>query len=102
MLATNMEITRLLAEDIYQHFVPVEQKRCCWRAKDQLHIVKMALKNCYKRLKNDDINILLKKAYDMVPHSNVFKCLFMMKAAKSSKNHLKNSMRKWKNRFDKC
>lgn len=52
MLATNMEITRLLAEDIYQHFVPVEQKRYSWRAKDQLHIVKMALKNCYRRLKN--------------------------------------------------
>ena len=61
--------------------------------KDQLFVYKAILKNCLRRLTNVSMAwIDYKKAYDMVPHSWILKCLEMVGAAKNMISIISNSM----------
>ena len=77
-----------------------EQKGCrkgSRGTKDQLLIDKAILKNCRRRLTNLSMAwIDYKKAYDMVPHSWILKCLEMVGAAKNIISTISNSMVNWK------
>ena len=95
----------VIANSLYEHLenssiIPAEQKGCKRNSrgtKDQLLIDKMVLKNCKKRLTNLCISwIDYKKAYDMIPHSWLIKCMEIFNLAENSINLLKNSMKNWK------
>ena len=77
-----------------------EQKGCrkgSRGTKDQLLIDKAILKNCRRRLTNLSMPCIdFKKAYDMVPHSWILKCLDMAGAAKNIISTISNSMVNWK------
>ena len=96
--------TSIISEEIYQHLdtnglLPEEQKGCKKRSrgtKDQLLIDKTIIRNCRKR----QIGLAMgwidyKKAFDMVPHSWILKCLDIFKIADNIKIFLKNSMQNW-------
>ena len=96
--------TGILAEEMYNHLekndlLPAEQKGCRKNSrgtKDQLLIDKMIIKNCKRR----HIGLAMgwidyKKAFDMVPHTWIKKCLEIFKIADNIKNTLKNSMKNW-------
>ena len=96
--------TGMLAEEIYEHLdlenlLPDEQKGCRRNSrgtKDQLIIDKMVQKNCKRRLTNLCMAwIDYKKAYDMVPHSWISKCLDMFKVADNVKEIINRSMNEW-------
>ena len=58
---------------------------------------KAILKNCQRKLTNLSMaRIDYKKAYDMVPHSWILKCLEMVGAAKNMISIISNSMVNWK------
>ena len=64
--------------------------------KDQLLIDKVILKNCRRRLTNLSMAwIDYKKAYDMVPHSWILRCLEIVGGAKNIINIISNSMVNW-------
>ena len=97
--------TGVLYQEIYDHLeanhlLPVEQKGCRKRSrgtKDQLLIDKMIIKNCKRRHTGLAMGwIDYKKAFDMVPHSWILKCLDMFKVADNIKVLLTNSMTNWK------
>ena len=77
-----------------------EQKGCrkgSRGTKDQLLVDKAILKNCRRRLTNLSMAwIDYKKAYNMVPHSWILKCLDMVGAAKNMISIISNSMVNWK------
>ena len=77
-----------------------EQKGCRTGSrgtKDQLLINNAILKNYRSRLTNLSMAwIDYKKAYDMVPHSWILKCLEMVGAAKNIVSIISNSMLNWK------
>ena len=96
--------TSIISEEIYQHLdknglLPEEQKGCKKRSrgtKDQLLIDKTIIRNCKKR----QIGLAMgwidyKKAFDMVPHFWILKCLDRFKIADNIKIFLKNSMTNW-------
>ena len=98
-------MTGIFAEEMYDHLktnklLPEEQKGCRRKSrgtKDQLLIDKMVIKNCKRRM----INLCLawidyKKAYDMVPHSWIKRCLQMFKISESVGRLIANSMNSWK------
>ena len=98
-------LTGVIANSLYEHLenssiIPTEQKGCKRNSrgtKDQLLIDKMVLKNCKKRLTNLCISwIDYKKAYDMIPHSWLIKCMEIFNLAENSINLLKNSMKNWR------
>ena len=65
-------------------------------AKDQLLVDKAILKNCRRRMTNLSMAwIDYKKAYDMVPHSWILKCLEMVRGAKNMITIISNSMANW-------
>ena len=77
-------LTGVMGEKLHHHLernglLTVEQKRCrkgSRGTKDQLFLDKAILKNCRRRLTNLSMPwIDYKKAYDMVPHSWILKCL---------------------------
>jgi len=76
-----------------------EQKGCrkgSRGTKDQLLIGKMILKNCKTRLTSLAVAwIDYRKAYDMVPHSWIEKCLDMFGIAVNVKSFISESMKKW-------
>ena len=85
-------LTGIMGEKLYQHLerngmLADEQKGCRKRsrgAKDQLLVDKAILKNCRRRMTNLSMAwIDYKKAYDLVLHSWILKCLEMVRAAKN-------------------
>ena len=77
-----------------------EQKGCMKRSrgtKDQLLVDKAIPKKCRRRMTNLSMAwIDYKKAYDMVPHSWILKCLEMVRGAKNMVTIISNSMANWK------
>ena len=98
-------MTGIMGEKLYQHLetnglLAYEQKGCSKgsrETKDQLLVDKAILKNCRRRLTNLSMTwIDYKKAYDMVPHSRILKCLEMVRGAKNMITIISNSMMNWK------
>ena len=98
-------LTGIMGEKLYHHLernglFKDEQKGCrkgSRGTKDQLLIDKAILRNCCRRLTNLSMAwIDYKKAYDMVPHSWILKCLEMVGAAKNIISTISNSMVNWK------
>ena len=97
-------LTGIIADDLYSYleqasFLPWEQKGCrrgSRGTKDQLLIDKMILKNCKKRLTSLAVAwIDYRKAYDMVPHSWIEKCMDMFGVAVNIKSFISESMKNW-------
>ena len=98
-------LTGIIAEEIYQHLqekhlLPDEQKGCRRNSrgtKDQLMIDKMVLRNCKRRMTNLCIAwIDYKKAYDLVPHSWIRRCLKFFKISGKVRNPLEYAMPQWR------
>ena len=98
-------LTGILADELYQHLeskelLPEEQKGCRRDArgtKDQLLIDKTILKNCRRRLTGLGMAwIDFKKAFDMVPHSWIIKCMTIFGVASNVTKLLENSMKGWR------
>ena len=94
----------MLADEIYAHLersnlLPDEQRGCRKRArgsKDQLLIDRMVYRNCKKRQVGLAMGwIDYKKAYDMVPHSWIRKCMEMFGVAGNMQRFLSKSMDYW-------
>ena len=97
--------TGVLSNELYDHLereriLPDEQKGCRRKSrgtKDQLLIDKMILRNCKRRLTGLGMAwIDYKKAYDMVPHSWLKKCMNIFGVADNMQKVLTNSMERWK------
>ena len=97
-------LTGIISNAMYEHLddeqmLPVEQKGCRRKSrgtKDQLLIDKMILKNSRRRATHLGMAwIDYKKAYDMIPHSWIKKCLDMFNIASNIKRMIKMSMDKW-------
>ena len=98
-------LTGVIREKLYHHLernglLTDEQKGCregSRGTKDQLLVDKAILRNCRRRLTNLSMTwIDYKKAYDMVLHSWILKCLEMVGAAKNMISIISNSMVNWK------
>ena len=98
-------LTGILADELYQHLeskelLPEEQKGCRRDArgtKDQLLIDKTILKNCRRRLTGLGMAwIDFKKAFDMVPHSWIIKCMTIFGVASNVTKLLENNMKGWR------
>ena len=98
-------LTGIMGEKLYQNLernglLADEQKGCkkgSRGTKDQLLVDKAILKNCRRRLTNLSMAwIDYRKAYDMVPHSWILKCLEMVRGAKNMITIISNSMMNWK------
>ncbi|MEM7264391.1 MAG: reverse transcriptase domain-containing protein [Pseudomonadota bacterium] len=101
-------MTGIFSEKIYQHLdqneLLVEEQKGCRKnsrgTKDQLLIDKAILKNCKRRHTNLSMSwIDYRKAYDLVPHSWINKCIDMFAIADNIKDLIRNSMRSWKTRL---
>ena len=69
----------------------------CKGTKDQLLIDKTILKNCRRRLTGLGMAwIDFKKAFDMVPHSWIIKCMTIFGVASNVTKLLDNSMKGWR------
>ncbi|XP_037787453.1 uncharacterized protein LOC119583012 [Penaeus monodon] len=97
-------LTGILAEELHEHLeqsniLPWEQKGCrkgSRGTKDQLLIDKMIVKNCKIRLTSLDVAwIDYRKAYDMVPHSWIEKCMNMFGVAVNVRSFISESMKHW-------
>ena len=70
-------LTHIVADEIYNHLLPEEQKYCYRNSrgtKDLLLIDKAVMKNCRGReVALRKVWIEYRKAYDMVPHSWITK-----------------------------
>ena len=91
----------MLYHDLERNGLLTDELKGCRKesrgTKDQLLVDKAILKNCRRRLTNLSIAwIAYKKAYDMVPHSWILKCLEMVRAAKNMISIISNSMMNWK------
>lgn len=65
--------------------------------KDQLLVDKTILENCRRRLTNLSTTwIEYRKAYNMVPHSSILKCLNMFGTARNIITLIGNSTANWK------
>ena len=89
-------LTGIMGEKLYQHLernglLADEQKGCrkgSRGTKDQLLVDKAILKNCRRRLTNLSMAwIDYRKAYDMVPHSWILKCLEMVRGSQEHDYH---------------
>ena len=101
-------LTGILANEMYDHMnnariLPEEQKGCRKNArgtKDQLLIDKMVLKNCKRRQSGLAMGwIDYKKAYDMVPHLWIKKCMEMCGVADNIRVLIERSMEKWETKL---
>ena len=97
-------LTGILAEELYEHLektnsLPWEQKGCrkgSRGTKDQLLIDKMIVKDCKKRLKSLAVAwIDYRKAYEMVPHSWIQKCMEAFGVAVNVRSFVNASMKQW-------
>ena len=98
-------LTSILADEIYDYLeknmlLPEDQKRCrrkCKGTGDLLFIDKMILREVRMRKKNIVVAwIGYKKAYDMVPHSWIVKCLGVAGVSEQIKIFLSESMKAWR------
>ena len=72
-------------------------KRSSCEAKDQPLIDKTVLKDCKKRHNNLSMAwIDYRKAYDLVPHSWVNKCMELFRIAENLRTFLQKSMQQWR------
>ena len=94
----------VLSEELYMNLqskclLPNEQKGCRRNStgtKDKLLIDKMIIRNCKRRLTGLGMAwIDFKKAFDMVPHSWLVKCLDLFGAANSLMALLEQSRGSW-------
>ena len=94
-------LTGVMGDNLYHHLernglLTDEQKGCrkgSEGTKDQFLVDKAIQKNCRRRLTNLSMAwIDYKKAYDMVPHSWILKCLEMVGAGKKMISIISNSM----------
>ena len=97
-------LTGILAEELYEHLeqaniLPWEQKgsrKGSQGTKDQLLIDKIIVKNCKKRLTSLAVAwIDYRKAYDMVRHSWIEKCMNMFRVAVNVRSFISESMKHW-------
>ena len=97
-------LTGIIGDAMYEYLdneklLPEEQKGCRKKSrgtKDQLLIDKMILRNCKRRCTGMGMAwIDYQKAYDMIPHSWIMKCLDMFKVADNVRGMIKKSMKKW-------
>ena len=97
-------LTGVVGEKLYHQLerngLLTDEQKGCWKgsrgSKDQLLVDKAILKNCQRRLTNLSMAwIDYKKAYVMVPHSWILKCLEMVSAAKNVISIISNSMVNW-------
>ena len=97
-------LTSILAEELYEHLektnsLPWEQKGCRKGnrvTKDQLLIDKMIVKDCKKRLTSLAAPwIDYHKAYDMVPHSWIQKCMEVFGVAVNVRSFVNASVKQW-------
>ena len=97
-------LTSILAEYLYDHLektnsLPWEQKGCrkgSRGTKDQLLIDKMIVKDCKERLKSLAVAwIDYRKAYEMVPHSWIQKCMEAFGVAVNVRSFVNASMKQW-------
>ena len=104
MLATNVEasdrrVSRRNVITLRNHFLPDEQRGCRKQArgsKDQLLINRMVLKNCKKRQVGLAMGLIdYKKAFDMVPHAWIRKCMEMFGMAGNMQRFLSKIMDSW-------
>ena len=98
-------LTGVIADQIYAHLdreklLPEEQKECRKGSRgtnDLLYIDRAVIKEVKSRNKNLAMPwIDCKKAYDMVPHLRIIKCLDLFGVAEIVKSLLVNSMENWK------
>ena len=98
-------LTGVMGEKLYHHLernglLTDEQKGCrkgSRGSKDQLLLDKAILNNWQRRLTNLSMAwIDYKKAYDILPHSWILKCVGMVGAAKNMVSIISNSMVNWK------
>lgn len=98
-------LTGIMGEKLYHHLerngLLIDEQKGCRKGsrgtKDQLLVDKAILKNFRRGLTNLSMAwIDYKKAYDMVPHSWILKCLEMVGAAKNIISIISNSMVNWK------
>ena len=98
-------LTSILADEIYDYLeknmlLPEDQKRFrrkCKGTGDLLFIDKMILREVRMRKKNLVVAwIGYKKAYDMVPHSWIVKCLGVAGVSEQIKIFLSESMKAWR------
>ena len=104
-------LTGIIAEELYGHLekeglLPGEQKggrRKSRGTKDQLLIDKMIVRDCKRRITGLSMACVdYKKAYDMVPHSWIRKCMLMFGVAGNVTIVLDNSMDKWCTELTSC
>lgn len=97
-------LTGIMSNDLYQHLensnlLPDEQKGCRRNSrgtKDQLLIDKMIVKNCKRRKTGLGMAwIDYRKAFDMIPHSWILKCLRLFGAAENMVQYIEKSMSQW-------
>ena len=97
-------LTSIFSEAIYSHLdtnelLPDEQKGCRKKrrgTKDQLLIDKAIIRNCKRRKTGLAMGwVDYKKAFDMVPHSWILKCLDIFRVADNVKKLLRQSMLNW-------
>ena len=98
-------LTGVIPYQVYAHLdqeklLPEEQKGCrkgSRETNDLLYIDRALIKEVKSRNKNLTMTwINYKKAYDMVPHSWIIKCLDLFGVAEDIKSLLVSSMEKWK------
>ena len=98
-------LTAIISNEMYEYLedkqlLPEEQKGCRRKSrgcKDQLIIDKMIMRNCRRRLTNLGMAwIDYKKAYDMIPHSWIKKCMEMFGIADNIQRVIRNSMDSWR------
>ena len=95
--------TGVMEKELYKHLeennlLPDEQKGCrrSRGTKGQLLIDKMVIRNCKRQQIGLDMAwVDYKKAYDMIPHSWILKCLEMFGAAGNIIALLEKSMNNW-------
>ena len=94
----------ILAEELYEHLektksLPWEQKGCrkgCRGTKDQLLNDKMIVKDCKRQLTSLAVAwIDFRKAYDMIPHIWIQKCMEMFGVAVNVRSFVNASMKQW-------
>ena len=98
-------LTGIISEGMYKHLdegkvLPDDQKGCRRQkpgTKDLLIIDKIVIQNCRRRLTNLAMGwIDYKKAYDMMPHSWILKCLKMFSIASNIRGdtHMTSTLKK--------
>ena len=98
-------LTAIISNEMYEYLeenelLPEEQKGCRRNSrgtKDQLLIDKMIMKNCKRRHTGLGMAwIDYKKAYDMIPHSWIKKCMDMFGVADNIQKVIGKSMETWR------